>query len=361
MYRTTLIKTIFACVFLSFSCSSFAAQLSISNEDNQVISRSALGAWVLKQDLKQPRMNCAIRFIPLQDSETSFSIFGPTKQSSSATILFQGKNIPTARSPQDARVELVQKKLASTPLKAQILPSQNTGILAVSTGDIHQTLKSMRDAEHDLQLRLNHATIFSLDYDGLALARNAMLDCIAGKTVKTKTLKQATAEIRPLGNSTITGQAFYKGAILAKKQYPPKGSQAVGLIWMTDEFKAWYEQVKRNQKIPEQIPENILKHFMSTRILDDQGHFKFTNLPAGEYILVANFSYEKSVSRTEVVGRTDVYVGNQHIGSNDQIAHWSYVIKEGTSFEKPVTIPKDGDSVNIILDKSQIMCFLVCF
>ena len=354
----TLTKILFAFA-LSSSCLLHAAPSF--DEDTQIISRSPLGVWMLKQDLNQPKLNCAIRFISTKDTENSFSIFGATKKTSHATILFQGKSIPTTHTAEEMRVELRQQDLAATPLKAQLLPSSSTGMLAVNTGDIQQTLKSMRDQEKNLQLKLNNATIYTLDYDGLAQARTAMQDCLSGKAVKIKSLKQATAEIRPVGNSTITGQAFYKGAILAKKQYPPKGTQAVGLIWMTDEFKAWYEKVKRDQKLPTHIPESILKHSMSTRILDDQGRFKFTNLPAGEYILIANFSYEKNVSHTEVIGRTDVYVGNQYIGSNDQIARWNYIVKEGTSFEKPVTIPKDGDTINVSLDKSQIMCFLVCF
>jgi hypothetical protein len=69
---------------------------------------------------------------------------------------------------------------------------------------------------------LNNATIYTLDYDGLAQARTAMQDCLSGKAVKIKSLKQATAEIRPVGNSTIAGQAFYKGAILAKNNIHPK-------------------------------------------------------------------------------------------------------------------------------------------
>lgn len=364
MIRTyqMLLKTLTQ-MLLAFAVSSSCLVHATSSpeEDTQVISKSSLGVWMLKQDLNQPKLNCAIRFISAQDTQNSFSVFGATKKSSHATILFQGKNIPTTRTPEEMQIELKQQNLAATPLKAQLLPSSDSGMLAVNTGDIQQTLKSMRDQEQNMQLKLNNATIYTLNYDGLAQARTAMQDCLAGKTVKIKPLKQATAEIRPVGNSTITGQAFYKGAVLAKKQYPPKGSQAVGLIWMTDEFKAWYEQVKRDQKLPSHISESILKHFMSTRILDDKGHFKFTNLPAGEYILVANFSYDENVSHTEVIGRTDVYAGNQYIGSNDQIAHWNYMVKKGTSFEKPVTISKDGDTINISLDKSQIMCFLVCF
>lgn len=203
---------------------------------------------------------------------------------------------------------------------------------------------------------MNNATIYTLDYDGLAQARTAMQDCLAGKAVKIKSLKQATAEIRPVGNSTITGQAFYKGAILAKKQYPPKGTQAVGLIWMTDEFKAWYEKVKRDQKLPTHIPESILKHFMSTRILDDQGRFKFTNLPAGEYILIANFSYEKMLAILKLLGEL-MFMWESIYRLKRPNCSLELYCERRDFFEKPVTIPKDGDTINVSLDKSQIMCF----
>jgi hypothetical protein len=149
--------------------------------------------------------------------------------------------------------------------------------------------------------------------------------------------------------------------VLAPKKYPPKGSQSVGLIWMTDEFKVWYEQVKRDKKFPKYIPERILKHFMYTKILDDKGSFEFTNMPVGEYLLIADFSYERTSSQTEVIGRTDVYVGGNYIGSNDQITVNTYAFQEGVTFEKRVEVPADGDIVEVTLDKSQIMCFLVCF
>jgi hypothetical protein len=55
-----------------------------------------------------------------------------------------------------------QQNLAPTALKAQLLPSSNVGMLAVNTGDIQQTLKSMRDQEKDMQLKLNDATIYTL-------------------------------------------------------------------------------------------------------------------------------------------------------------------------------------------------------
>ena len=153
--------------------------------------------------------------------------------------------------------------------------------------------------------------------------------------------------------------AFYKGALLAKKQYPPKGSQRVGLIHMSDEFKQWFETVKQSQKMPDRIPERIAKHFMFATILDDQGGFRFTKLPPGEYLLIADFSYKETVTRSEVTGRTDVFVGNQHIGSNDQVAYWFEDVKKNTTFSKTVHL-KDGEAMQVTLDKSMLGCFFIC-
>lgn len=104
-----------------------------------------------------------------------------------------------------------------------------------------------------------------------------------------------------------------------------------------------------------------LKHFMATKILDHKGSFIFTNMPAGEYLLIADYSYEKTYSQEEVIGHTDVYVGGNYVGSNPQITVGTYSFQQGLTFEKRVVVPADGKTVEVTLDKSQIMCFLVCF
>lgn len=100
---------------------------------------------------------------------------------------------------------------------------------------------------------------------------------------------------------------------------------------------------------------------MSTTILDDQGSFAFTNMHAGEYLLCADFSYEKTVNQEEVIGHTDVFVGGNYVGSNAQITVGTYAFQQGLTFEKRVVVPVDSKTVEVTLDKSQIMCFLVCF
>jgi hypothetical protein len=250
-------------------------------------------------------------------------------------------------------------------LKARQLPRQAIfvgGMLAVGVGDLVQTLNSMRDQERLMELSIRGSVVFGLDYDEFAQARAAMLDCLAGRTaVVGKSLDKALAEIRPVGNSTIRGQVFYKGAVLASKQYPRKGSQAVSLVWLTDEVKRWQEQVKQDKKLPAQIPESIAKHFMRTVIADDKGSFTFPRLPAGEFMLIANFSFEKIVTRSELVGQTHTFAGNQHIGTQDHRAYWQESVLEPTTFERRVEIKTDGDTLDVSLDKSLMFCFLVCF
>lgn len=296
-----------------------AAAQPEGGDGHQVVTRSALGAWFLKSDASRPGLNCAVLFSSVRGG-TQLAIFGPT--------------------PRPA--------------------GQKGGTLTVAVGDLAALLRSMRDQESGMELHLRQGAVFRMDYEGFDLARAAMLDCVAGRAFAGKTLDQALAEIRPLGRSTITGNVFYKGAALARKQYPPKGSQAVGLIWMTDDFKRWHEQIKKDKQPPGQMPERIAKHFMRTTITDDQGGFTFTRLPAGEYMLIADFSYQEQVTRSELVGQTHVFRGTQHVGTQDHMAYWTETVKKPTTFEKTVVIKNDGDSLTVSLDKSLLFCFFAC-
>lgn len=151
-----------------------------------------------------------------------------------------------------------------------------------------------------MQLRLEGSTVFALDYDGLALARDSLFNCLQGRQFAGQTLKEATADIRPPGTSVIKGQAFFKDGLLAAKT-------------------------------------------------------------AGECLLIADYSYEKTVNQEEVIGRTDVFAGGNDIGSNAQITVGTSACRQGLPFEKRVVVPIDGQTIEVTLDKSQIMCFLVCF
>jgi hypothetical protein len=362
MTPARLIPALIALLVATVAVPAHAATPGDSDE-GRLITRNATGAWFLQQPEGQPGRGCAARFISGKKGNAEMALMGPSATSRNAAILLQGPRIASPPSAQEVSIELQQEALPPAKMRAALMPSSGVkpgGFLMIPVGDLAQTMASMRTKEHDLRVRVGGVDAFDLSYDGLDQARSAMLDCLAGRRFTGgKSLAEATSEIRLVGNGSIAGNAFFKGAALAKKQYPPKGSQRVGLIHMSDEFKQWFEMVKQSQKMPDQIPERIAKHFMFATILDDQGGFRFTRLPPGEYLLIADFSYKESVTRSEVVGRTDVFVGNQHIGSNDQVAYWFEDVKRQTTFSKTVHL-KDGEAMQVSLDKSMLGCFFIC-
>jgi hypothetical protein len=110
--------------------------------------------------------------------------------------------------------------------------------------------------------------------------------------------------------------------------------------------------------MPKHFPQAILKHFMRTKLQDDKGSFMFTNMPAGEYLLITDLSYERTRNQVEVIGRTDVYTaGGNHVGSNDQITVNTYAFQEGVTFGKRVVLATDGETIEVTLDKS---CLFGC-
>ena len=344
----------------------FTAQAIAAGTDDEgrLIARNTDGAWFLQQPGGASGKGCVARFTSAKKDQSQLALIGPTAKSPTAAILMHGPRIATPPAAQEVTLELQQDGLPPATMRGALMPASGAkggGFLMVPIGDLKQTMASMRPKETGMQVRVDGVDVFRLSYDGLDQARDAMRDCLAGKPFTGgKSLAEATAEVRPVGNSTITGTAFFKNAVLAKKRYPPKGSQAVGLIWMSDEFKQWFERVKQSQKMPDRIPEHIAKHFMVTTVLDDQGSFRFTHMPPGEYQLIVDFSYTETVARTEVTGRTDVYAGNQYIGSNDHLSVWMEDVRNSVTFSKTVHITKDGETLQVSLDKSMLGCFFIC-
>ena len=344
----------------------FTAQAIAAGTDDEgrLIARNTDGAWFLQQPGGASGKGCVARFTSAKKDQSQLALIGPTAKSPTAAILMHGPRIATPPAAQEVTLELQQDGLPPATMRGALMPASGAkggGFLMVPIGDLKQTMASMRPKETGMQVRVDGVDVFRLSYDGLDQARDAMRDCLAGKPFTGgKSLAEATAEVRPVGNSTITGTAFFKNAVLAKKRYPPKGSQAVGLIWMSDEFKQWFERVKQSQKMPDHIPEHIAKHFMVTTVLDDQGSFRFTHMPPGEYQLIVDFSYTETVARTEVTGRTDVYAGNQYIGSNDHLSVWMEDVRNSVTFSKTVHITKDGETLQVSLDKSMLGCFFIC-
>ena len=340
-----------------------AAHATGADDESRLITRNGDGAWFLQQPEGTPGKGCVARFTAAKKDASQLALVGPSATSPTAAILLHGPRIAAPATAREVSVQVQQDGLPPATLRGALMPpagGQGGGFVMIPVGDLKQTMASMRAKETGMTARVDGVDVFGLSYDGLDQARSAMLDCLAGKRFTGgKSLAEATSEIRLMGTGSIAGSAFYKGAVLAKKQYPPKGSQRVGLIHMSDEFKQWFETVKQSQKMPDRIPERIAKHFMFATILDDQGGFRFTKLPAGEYLLIADFSYKETVTRSEVTGRTDVYAGNRYIGSNDQVAYWFEDVRKDTTFSKTVHL-KEGEALKVSLDKSMLGCFFIC-
>lgn len=182
----------------------------------------------------------------------------------------------------------------------------------------------------------------------------------------TKLNKEEAMNMIKNGNSVITGEAFARdnqnaGSMLGniaivninKKQYAPAGTNIV-LIPYTDYYKEWLKLNKIARKKGKGVPlsDEAAACIKVTTVYDDKGHFEFTNLMPGEYLLFTEFGYTHSFSRSEVVGYTDHYVNGLFQGSSTNTVSRGYQSNATAAPQKIVTIKKDGDKENIKLKKT---------
>ena len=169
------------------------------------------------------------------------------------------------------------------------------------------------------------------------------------------------------GNSTIEGIAFARdneneGALkgiailnINKKQFAPKGTTIV-LMPYTAYFKEWMELNKKQAKIknaqPIPLPKDAFDCFKFTTVYDDDGHFEFTNLMKGEYLLSTSFGYNHISRRTEVAGVSDVYYKGNYIGSNVYTSVFSYSVAGQANVQKVITVEKNGEKLQVKLKKT---------
>lgn len=181
----------------------------------------------------------------------------------------------------------------------------------------------------------------------------------------TKFDKVATLKMVKSGNSVIMGQAFardnqnegmLKGiAVLNinKKQHAKPGTTVV-LIPYTDFFEEWISLNKASRKkgraIP--LPKDAADCIKTTTVYDKDGHFEFTNLMPGEYLLYSEFGYEHTSIRSEVTGYTDHYINGMFQGTSEQTTTRAYGMNATAAVQKRVTIKNDGDKVEMKLKKT---------
>ena len=165
------------------------------------------------------------------------------------------------------------------------------------------------------------------------------------------------------GSATIDGQAFARDntantqgmAILNlnKKQCAPAGTSVV-LIPYTDFFKEWFElndaARKKGRSVP--LPKEAAACIKTTTVYDNDGHFEFTNLMLGDYMLLTQFGYKHGASRTEVTGYTDTYIDGAYVGTSPNTTTYDVNVGAVASAKKVVTIKQDGEKVTIKLKKT---------
>jgi hypothetical protein len=181
----------------------------------------------------------------------------------------------------------------------------------------------------------------------------------------TKFNKEQTLKMVTSGNSVVLGQAFardnqnegmLKGiAVLNinKKQFAQNGTTVV-LIPYTDYFKEWMKlneaSRKKGRAIP--LPKDATDCIKVTTVYDNEGHFEFTNLMPGDYLIYSEFGYVHTSVRSEVTGYTDNYINGLYQGSYTHTTTNAYNSNAAAAVKKTITIKTDGEKVSVKLKKT---------
>lgn len=178
--------------------------------------------------------------------------------------------------------------------------------------------------------------------------------------------KESTLKMVTSGSSVILGQAFARdnqnGGLLKgmavlninKKQHARMGTSVI-LIPYTNYFKEWITvndaaRKKGRQGFP--LSKEAVACIKVTTVYDNDGHFEFTNLMAGEYLLYTEFGYIHNSSRTEVVGYTDTYINGMFQGSSANTTTYNVASNASATIKKTITIKADGEKVEVKLKKT---------
>jgi hypothetical protein len=170
--------------------------------------------------------------------------------------------------------------------------------------------------------------------------------------------KEATLKLLTDGKSVISGQAFARDdhgskisvLNLNKKQVASMGTTVV-LIPYTTFFKEWFEQNQKAGKTGKSapLPKSAEECIKTTQVSDKEGHFEFTNLMPGDYLLIAQFNIHKGSSQTDVTGYTDTYIDGAYQGTNtNTVTHYFEVLAQATA-KKVVAVKQDGENVSVNL------------
>lgn len=179
--------------------------------------------------------------------------------------------------------------------------------------------------------------------------------------IKNKFNKEEVVQQISKGNSVVIGTAYARansgkklGGLVntAKKQYAPKGTE-ITLFPSSAYYEEWVEvnnKIRKQKKMPE-VPLNrdFGYSVKKAKVYDDEGHFEFSDLMPGTYVIMASFDFSNSYNYSYVSGYTNYYNYWGYTGSttNYGTARASYVDK--ANIEKRVTIDKDGEKKEVNL------------
>lgn len=179
--------------------------------------------------------------------------------------------------------------------------------------------------------------------------------------IKNKFDKEAVARQISGGNSVIIGTAYARsdsgkrlGGLVntAKKQYAPIGTE-ITLFPSSAYYEEWVEvnkKIRKQKKMPEvPLDSNFGYSIKKAKVYDDQGHFEFSDLMPGTYIVMVSFDFSNSYNYSYVSGYTNYYnyFGYQGSTTNYGTARQYYTDK--ANIEKRVSIDKDGEKKEINL------------
>lgn len=163
------------------------------------------------------------------------------------------------------------------------------------------------------------------------------------------------------GNSVIMGTALARDhgnsrvqvVNINKAQFAPKGT-TVYLLPNSDyleEWKAVNKKIRKRNKVQEvPIDANVAACIKKTTIYDDKGHFEFTNLMPGEYILWTTFGYTHKYSYQYYAGTSNLVHPSGAVLSSTPIYNSASGASGATAeIEEKITIHKDGDKVTVSL------------
>lgn len=164
------------------------------------------------------------------------------------------------------------------------------------------------------------------------------------------------------GNSVIIGTALARDhssnnrlqvVNINKAQFAPRGT-VVSILPNSpyiEEWKAVNKKIRKGKKLPEvPIDPNVSACIKKTTVYDDKGHFEFTNLMPGEYILITSFGYTHQYSYSYYAGTSSLVHPSGAVLSSSPIYKSANAATGATAeIEEIVTIKNDGDKLEIKL------------